>query len=310
MLALLAFDLWLFGFRYHPFQQRGEVYRPDEAIEHLVATAAPRPRFVRVHQYWIQVNGALAHGLYDVQGYDNFIPRRYVDLISLVEDQHENAQAFNVVYNLSDPSLAEDPVLDLLGVRYVAGRTEMKELGTPETEDGFGLFRQPGALPPAFLVHCWTWLSEEATIDRLASMGSAAFEREVVLQSPAGGAPRPGPSGECEPAREAALELYEPERVVLSASTDRESMLVLTDTWDPGWRATVDGEATPILRADHALRAIRLGPGEHRIVLTFEPAWLIPGAVASLLAVAVTVLWAAFLSGWVSRRLRSGPDPA
>jgi hypothetical protein len=309
LLALITLDLWLFGFRYHPFQRQSDLYRSDAAIDHLGSSTRPRPRFIRLNRYWIQVNGALVHELYDVQGYDSFIPRRYVDLISLTEDQHENAQAFNVVYNLSEPSLAKDPVLDLLGVGFVLGKSETDELGPPLGGDSYAVFEQQGALPPAFLVHCWTSVPKGTAIDHLAAMETAELRARVVLESPSGQTPPPDRSTQCEPGSEATVETYEPERVVLSADPERDAVLILTDTWDPGWRARVDGQPATVFRADHALRAIRLPPGEHRIVFTFEPSWLLPGAIVSISSLLVTGLWAALPTRWLSRRVRTTGRP-
>jgi hypothetical protein len=47
--------------------------------------------------------------------------------------------------------------------------------------------------------------------------------------------------------------------------------LVVSDTWDEGWRATVDGRRVPILRADYAFRAVALDGGRHEIVMDYEP---------------------------------------
>jgi len=309
VLALITLDLWLFGFRYHPFQQQDELYRTDAAIDYLKSSTRPRPRFIRLNQYWIQVNGALVHELYDVQGYDALIPRRYVDLISLVEDQQENAQAFNVVYNLSEPSLADDPVLDLLGVRFVLGKAETDELGPPLGGDSYAVFEQQGAMPPAFLVHCWMWVPQGTAIDHLAGMETAELSTTAVLELPPGQARPSDRSAQCDPGTEATVETYEPERVVLSADPERDAVLVLTDTWDPGWRATVDGQPATVLRADHALRGIRLGPGKHRIEFSFEPSWLLPGAIVSISSLAVMGLWAATPTRWLSRRLQSRGRP-
>jgi len=309
LLALIALDLWLFGFRYHPFQRQDELYRTDAAIDYIESSTEPRPRFVRLNRYWIQVNGALVHELFDVQGYDALIPSRYVDLISLAEDQHENAQAFNVVYNLSDPSLSKDPVLDLLGVGFVLGKDGTDELGPPLAGDSYAVFEQQGALPPAFLVHCWTWVAEGTAIDHIAGMGTAELRARAVLEPPPDQAPPPDRSIQCEPGGEATVETYEPERVVLSADPERDAVLILTDTWDPGWRAMVDGQPATVLRADHALRAIRLQPGEHRIVFSFEPSWLLPGAIVSISSLAVTVLWAVVPTRWFSRRVKATGHP-
>ena len=60
-------------------------------------------------------------------------------------------------------------------------------------------------------------------------------------------------------------------------------MLVLTEVWYPGWRATVDGESRPVLRANYAFRAVRLGSGQHQVRLTFAPrSWGLGLAVSGL----------------------------
>jgi uncharacterized membrane protein YfhO len=92
--------------------------------------------------------------------------------------------------------------------------------------------------------------------------------------------------------------------VVVSANVERAAVLVLTDTWDPGWQATVDGDEVPVLLADHALRGVRLSPGQHRVVFSFEPSWLVPGAVVTLSALAVVVLWLVAPRVRLSRRIR------
>ena len=48
-------------------------------------------------------------------------------------------------------------------------------------------------------------------------------------------------------------------------------MLVLSERDYPGWSATVDGQATKVLRADYVLRAIYLPAGRHEVALSFEP---------------------------------------
>jgi uncharacterized membrane protein YfhO len=67
------------------------------------------------------------------------------------------------------------------------------------------------------------------------------------------------------------------------AANNRESAyLVLTDTYYPGWEATIDGVNAPILRCNYAMRAIALPPGEHRVSFAFRPASFRKGAWISL----------------------------
>ncbi len=47
--------------------------------------------------------------------------------------------------------------------------------------------------------------------------------------------------------------------------------LVLVESDYPGWRAWLDGTAVQVLRADHALRAVAIPHGRHRVCFRFEP---------------------------------------
>ena len=55
-----------------------------------------------------------------------------------------------------------------------------------------------------------------------------------------------------------------PEEVRVRTRSDCASYLVLTDTYVPGWSATVDGAPAPILPADYAFRAVRSAPASTR----------------------------------------------
>ena len=109
---------------------------------------------------------------------------------------------------------------------------------------------------------------------------------------------RPGP-----PAGSARLVHYGADRVVLAASAVRPATVVLSDLWFPGWSATVDGTSADVERVDYLFRGIRVGPGVHRIVLSYRPAsWRIARAVTG---VALLALIAAVAIA-VARRRRAG----
>jgi len=71
---------------------------------------------------------------------------------------------------------------------------------------------------------------------------------------------------------ETVFEVDAPERIVLRTRGERAAILVLADAWYPGWEARVDGEPAPLLRANLALRAVPVSPGEHRVELRYRPA--------------------------------------
>jgi len=95
----------------------------------------------------------------------------------------------------------------------------------------------------------------------------------------------------------------QPERMRVRARCERACLLVISDSWAPGWRCTVDGREAPILRANYLHRAIELPAGEHEIELVYVPPGLRTGAVVSLGAIAMIVL-AAGVGVWrASRRV-------
>jgi uncharacterized membrane protein YfhO len=91
--------------------------------------------------------------------------------------------------------------------------------------------------------------------------------------------------------------------VEIEAALDQPGYVVLLDAWDPGWRATVDGSETPVLRANVAFRAVAVPAGRHRIELRYRPRSVLAG-----LLVSATVLLAAALLA--VRRSRAAPRPS
>ena len=83
--------------------------------------------------------------------------------------------------------------------------------------------------------------------------------------------------------------------MVLEARAPSTSLLVLTDSYARGWKATVDGRRVPIHRVDYLLRGVQLGPGRHRVEFRYEPSdWRIGLAIS---AISLLVLLALFAYG-------------
>jgi uncharacterized membrane protein YfhO len=89
---------------------------------------------------------------------------------------------------------------------------------------------------------------------------------------------------------------YGEEHVEIDTEASRRSLLVLTDSWFPGWKATVDGHAAPIERVDYLIRGVAVPAGAHRVEFSYAPASWRAGWILSLLAL-IGIL-AAALVGW------------
>jgi uncharacterized membrane protein YfhO len=84
----------------------------------------------------------------------------------------------------------------------------------------------------------------------------------------------------------------------------------LSEVYDPGWRAYVDGESVPIYVADHALRAVPVPAGNHTVDLRYESRSLQIGLGISLFTcgvLAASLLGAAWYDRRSSTRAPLGP---
>ena len=91
----------------------------------------------------------------------------------------------------------------------------------------------------------------------------------------------------------ASIELtsYRPDHLVYEYSAPRDALAVFSEIWyDKGWKAFVDGEELPILRANYVLRALQLPGGNHQVEFKFEPRSYHLGETISLIGSILLVL--------------------
>jgi len=239
-----------------------------------------------------QPNTGLLHGIFDVGG--------LINPLSLADyDRYWN----------SIPSRSS-PLYDFLNAKYVIAPKEVTldwEKFAPvfDGDPALNIYLNRRALPRALVVHQAIAAPDHEAA--LAALQVHDFDpaRMVVVE---GGEPL-----DVTPSGSAAIgfETFDLNQIRLSVDSPADAYLVLSEVWYPGWRATLDGQSTPVLRANYAFRAIRLGPGQHQVHLTFAPrSWTLGLAVSgtTLLALVVWGLWRT-----VRRRSRgkgAGPEAA
>jgi uncharacterized membrane protein YfhO len=73
----------------------------------------------------------------------------------------------------------------------------------------------------------------------------------------------------------------EPNQIKMSVRAPGTGWLVLSDLWYPGWKAEMDGQGTPVFRANYLFRAVWVPVGEHTIVWKYSPGSLWIGLLVS-----------------------------
>ena len=73
------------------------------------------------------------------------------------------------------------------------------------------------------------------------------------------------------PTESVAVTRYEPQRVELVASLQHPGLVILADTYYPGWKLTIDGQPAPIYRTNRLMRGAAVKAGRHTLVYTYDP---------------------------------------
>jgi Bacterial membrane protein YfhO len=252
--------------------------------------------------------------LHDVWGIDVIRLKRIEDLY----------KAFT-----SSPSILATNLVNLYGVKYVISITPIErdprfELIYARTEGLQGkreyllkentikLYKNLNPLPRAWLVKDFKVLDSKEILPMMTQKGFRP-DREVLLEEdPKWGGEaigsRRGPllqrtndGGEPLSRLPQKVEFISEKnnRLQLLVNSTEDNLLVLSDTYYPGWKAFVNGKETKIYRVDYTFRGISLNAGTHQVEFVYDPISFKLGAGATFLGILGCIVF-----GWVARRTK------
>jgi hypothetical protein len=138
------------------------------------------------------------------------------------------------------------------------------------------LYENPDVLPRAFVVGSYRVAADDAKSLSLISGGEFTPSREAILFENPGFAPHDSL------AASASILAERTNEVTVRTQSPEEGILVLSDTYYPGWEAEVDGRATAVLRANHTMRAVVVPAGLHTVRFLFRPQSVLLGFLLTL----------------------------
>lgn len=176
---------------------------------------------------------------------------------------------------------------DLFGANFYVSRTPSR----PELvlvmagESGVNVYRNPMALPRVWAVHTVTQVASYGQLRARLEAAEFVARREALMLGV------PPVLEACAGEEEGRLvPLSSPNRVRMEVKMGCRGLVVLSDTYFPGWTATVDGKPVGILEVYGALRGVVVEKGEHRIEMVYRPWSALVGGGLSLLGIGL-LLW-------------------
>lgn len=299
----------LYGF--HKYRVVGDyefLYPEHPVLQKLQGD--PLSRFM-AFGYPVVPNLTMEYGMYSPEGLNPIFSKRYGELVYAA--MHGGALSRSIPrieVSLSELTGRETitqnvtrlRLLSLLGVGHIAYHSPP---GTEDaippgqkfpadqflsvgSHDGWSMYKNLRAFPRAMLIHEYEVVADDAGLLRLMFSDAVDLSKTVMLEKPPSGITVAKPA--VSNTSKAMITTYSPNRVEVSTHADADGLLLLTDTYYPGWKAEVDGIPADIYRADYAFRAVAVPSGEHRVVFRYMPLSFVLGASATAVS-ALGLLW-------------------
>jgi hypothetical protein len=234
----------------------------------LVSFLKAQPGTFRISSAGLLPGGASAGIVYGIEDITGNTPLR-LDRFEQFEEgvgSWRRWQLLNVAYVLSDRDL------DGPGLERVYEEEEVK------------VYRVGDPLPRAWVVYDVQAATDGEALTLLNADEFHPLDAAVVVDDSAlAGLPRGGGPG--SPAR--VIE-SRPGRLVLDLTAGNDGLLVVSQPFYPGWRATVDGEAVQIFRVDYLLQGVEVPAGSHQVELAYRLS-LAPAIVSLVVLLACLV---------------------
>ncbi len=288
LLGLSMFDMYRYATKWMPFEERKYLYPESTSVAFLKKNIGDDRVFGNIGG---EVGNTYKLPL--IEGYDAMYQAKYGEFINAMSKGVVSPGDRSVVF-LDKHGVFTKETLQLLGVRYMYHRVsdgrnvwafpvweypdgQIKQIYKDEQ---YEIYEDLNAFPRIFLTSSYEVITDsQKIIDRLFSVN---FDRRnsLILEKPP----------ELEPSAgigEAQIVMYSPNSITIKTTSDTNKLLFLSDVYDDGWEATIDGKKARIYRADYDFRAVGVPAGTHTIEYRYRPIEFRIGLLVALISVII-----------------------
>jgi hypothetical protein len=287
-----------FSFGYTGFAPRREIFPAAPLFDFLAAKKEESPFRIAAMGIPFSANANIVYEIPSADGYEvGLAPRHRAFSLDYTENRLDG------IFLLPSQILKfNDRRLDMLNVKYlIAGSsspefdalTSAKRFPVPFNDGSVAVFENPSVMKRAVIVPAEGVQVLAGLEQQMDALRNPAFDPQssvIVsalpppLASLAPGTAPASPSGNSADVTESGIN-----DVSLRTSSSAPGVLVLSQTYYPGWKATVDGSAVEVFPADVTLTGIALPAGSHDVRLVFDPLSFKLGTALSLAAAIIAV---------------------
>ena len=271
--ALVVFDLLRFATKWQAFDPKNLVFPTFPTTEAFSKISG----FNRVFGN-LGGEATMYYKLPSVEGYDALYSKRYGQFLGYIEKEEFLESNWSVV-NFPKNSKNTSKAINLLDIKYIvhkladdhAGWTfpvwtyPKEQFDLIYKDDYYEFYQNNTVFPHAFLVGKYRVIKDQKQILKTIFSDHFDLRSEVVLEKNPEINMAEGDLGVAQ------IISYKPNSIEISVNSKSNALLFSTDNFALGWKASVDGKNTPILRANYAFRATPVKKGRHIVRFFYDP---------------------------------------
>ncbi len=267
LLLITSFDLIRQARKYNPFVSVSLAFAQTDSLN-LIQNQQIPARVMITHQELFPVNTNINYRISMIDGYDSVHSKRTEQLLSVLNLEAVDAKNTNssrVTFSANESSTA----INLLSPEFVY--TLDREIDSPrfdliQSEGRTRLYKNKDTYPRVYLTKDVLVKTKENEILTEVLNLALKGKKDVVLEE----------SVELtdfllSPESSAEIINYEPNKVKVISNSNSDAILVLNDAFTKDWRVFVNGEESKLHRANYALRAVKVPPGESSVEFIYDP---------------------------------------
>ncbi|KKT78371.1 MAG: hypothetical protein UW73_C0003G0019 [Microgenomates group bacterium GW2011_GWB1_44_8] len=290
MALVIIFDLGRYFKKYNPFVPQSIVFPNTPITEFLKQQRGPF-RISRQYGPVMPPNTWTHYRLEAVEGYDPLRLLSYNRFFHLAE----NGSFYNGSARFSELSDTDQKFLDLLNVKYFVSikdptDSEIKKFidhgYKPIFKDGRTyIYENPSFIQRAFFVQNVKSVPDEKSLVAALEAEDFSPTTEAVLINEKLSAQR-------YLLKNSVVKITQkPNSLSVDLDTSTDGFLLISNAYDTGWKATIDGKDTPVVLVDGALQGLLVPANSRRVVLDYLPESVITGSIISLFSLGATVVF-------------------
>lgn len=285
ILALFIFDFSRYYSKYNTFISRNLIF-PQTPITEFLNAQQPPFRIAREDTNLLPANAWTAYQLESVEGYDPLFSSDYAHFFHRLSDNpySNGISRYALLDGVNEKFLAATNVKYFLtkntteptAKSYLVGKLKENGYQPIFTDKSVTIYIDPNVKDRTYFVDRLRFVSDKTSLAKI--LDDPVFDptkEAVIIGEPFNSPPTIG----------SVISINHQDNFVeIKTKSKKEGFLILADSYDPGWKAYINGREVKVYQVNGALRGVRVPGGENLVIFKYQPKSFTTGVMISTIS--------------------------